>query len=190
MARRQRIPPEPPRPVIPGGATRPSQRVSLARHRMVAQRKALNTRLLAATCAFSPAPNGPLNSRDLELLRRVTSERFSPEQTLVRMQAVRELGRAKSLQGVDHLVELATSRVEGEHIRAASSASLMSASPQIARVVLSSLRHDPSRLVQQTVTQLTAGVSGASDTPSPERRRRTGRRASRAPAPDGRRVRR
>jgi hypothetical protein len=188
MANRKRIPPEPLRPAVPGGATRPSLRVNLARYETVARRRTLNARLLAATCAFTPAPSGALNVRDVELLQKVAAERFSPEQALVRIQAIRELGRARSLQGVNQLVGLAMSPVEGEHVRAASSASLMSASPEVARVVLAGLRSDVSRLVQQTASQLTGARPGASGAPSPERRRPKRRRALREPAPDSYRT--
>jgi HEAT repeat protein len=185
MANPKRIPPKPPPPVIPGGKTRPSLRVSLAKHRIVAQRRALNLRLLSATCAFSTPSPDPVRLRDVELLRKVTSERFAAEQSLLRIQAVRQLGRVQSLEGVNHLVGLATSPVEGEYVRAAASAALMSVSPQISQVVLASLKRDRSRLVQQTAARLAGVGYGALGKRPTERRARKRRRKSRAPAQEG-----
>jgi hypothetical protein len=176
MANRKRIPPEPPRPTIPGGATRPSLRVSLSGHRAIARRRALNTRLLSATCAFGKPSTSPLTALDVELLQRITAERFSGEQAALRMQAVRELGRAESIPGVAQLASLATSPADGEQVRAAAAAALKQASPQIARAVLSGLARDPSRLVQQTATRIEESAGRT----RPKRKRRT-------PAADARR---
>jgi hypothetical protein len=189
VANRKRIPPEPPRPVIRGGATRPSLRVSLKGQRKVARRRLLNSRLLAATCAFGPAPVGPLTASDLELLRRVSSERFSSEQLLLRMQAIRELARAESLTGVDHLVALATSPVEGEQVRAASLAALMSASPRIAQAVVAGLGRDTPRLVQQTAARIDEGSDKAPAGRAGARGRKR-RRKPRSPTLDAARNRR
>lgn len=179
MANRKFIPPEPPPPKVPGGATRPSQRVRLTQYPAVAQRQALNARLLSATCAFSPTPDNPVRMKDVELLGRLIGERFSGEHALLRAQAVRELGRVQSLASVEHLIGLAMSPLEHQGLRAAATAALVSAAPRIGQAVVASLDREQSALVRETALQLLTAMAGARPPTARARRKR------RTPTRDG-----
>jgi hypothetical protein len=181
MANRKLLPPEPRPPKIPGGRTRPSQRVRVTRYPAVAQRQALNARLLSATCAFSAIAHDPLRAKDTELLGRLLGERFSGEHALLRTQAVRELGRVQSLESIEHLAGIAMSPLEHDGLRAAAMAALASAAPRIARAVLASLDREQSRLVRQTAMELLTETGGV----RPQKSGTRARRKRRTPARDG-----
>ena len=181
MANRKLLPPEPPAPKVPGGPTRPSRRVRVSQYPAVAQRQALNARLLSATCAFSPTPDNPLRTKDIELLGRLIGERFSGEHALLRAQAVRELGRVPSLQSIERLVGLALSPLEHEGLRAAAAAALASAAPRMAEAVLPSLDREQSRLVRETAMEILMQTAGA----RPQKPAAGVRRKRRTPARDG-----
>ena len=154
MANRKLLPPEPAPPKVPGGPTRPSQRVRVNQYPAVARRQALNARLLSATCAFSPISVRPLGAKDIALLQQVIGERFSGEHALLRTQAIRELGRVQSLESVENLAGLALSPLEHEGLRSAATAALVTAAPRMAQALLGSFEREPSRLVRQTALDL------------------------------------
>lgn len=133
MANRKQIPPDHPRPRVPGSRMRPSQLVDLRALPIVARRQALNDQLLASTCPFgAPKEMKPLRADDLRILLHMTRERFSGSQSLLRSQAVFALGQIPALEAVEELTTLATSPVERDAIRRKAAEALKSLSPAIA----------------------------------------------------------
>ncbi len=155
-----RIPPEPRRPRIPGGALRPSQRVKLDGLDQVRLRQRLNARLLERSCAVEPVRSElRFDDAELPLLLQIARERISQTNPLLRRAAVAALGTFQRLDAVEALARLAASEVEHESLRGEAVIALAAASPSLAPVILRKHVDDPSPLVRQSIA-IALGRSG------------------------------
>jgi hypothetical protein len=112
------LPPEPSLPRIRGGPTRASTRIDLAAYPEIARRRALDAALTVGTCPFGGDPPR-FGADDVDLLVRITAERFGGDGVLLRHQAIRALGALGVAEGHDRLVALARRVVEHDSIRTA-----------------------------------------------------------------------
>jgi hypothetical protein len=142
MANRRHIPPEPPRPELPGGARRKSVRVDLTPHPWVARRQALNTALLSGTCGHGPVEHAHVEAGDAALLQLVAGERFGGEQTLLRHRALHELGQVRTFAAMETLARLSASPLEDASARGAALAAMAQASPLLGRALAATLQGD------------------------------------------------
>jgi hypothetical protein len=155
MADPKFLPPEPARPEVPGGPTRPSLVIDVAEFPTVARRMDLNTRLLDRTCPFdSPEGQLPFTGDDLDLLLLAVQERFGGEAALLRHQAVVALGEVDSDEAVRRLMELAVTPLENDNIRISALAALQR--DQVGEL-LDRLTEDPSPAVAAFARELREG---------------------------------
>ncbi len=155
MADPKFLPPEPARPEVPGGPTRPSLVVDVAAFPAVARRLDLNARLLEQTCPFgSPEGQLPFTGDDLDLLLLTTQERIGGEAALLRHQAVVALGSLGTDEAVRRLMELAVTPLEPDNIRISALAALAG---DRAGDLLDGLTGDPSPAVAAFARELREG---------------------------------
>ena len=165
MANPRKLPPEPRKPRLAGGSTRPSKLVSRAGLPAIARREALNEILLSSTCPFDAPKRKPLRPDDIGLLRQIAHERFGGEHALLRRESVTALGTMRDVAAIDALTSLALSPLEHGAIRGAASEALSKATPALTQLLAS----------RAVVLPATAEAK-----PTPRTRRRS-------PAPDRRR---
>jgi HEAT repeat protein len=146
------VPAERFRPDPSGGRTRRWVEADLTDLPAVAQRKALDERLLAGTCAITHQASASFTREDLGHLLLATAERFGGESALLRRQAVLALGEADSQEAVLRLSDLAVSPLEHDSVRVAALTALGRRRPAD---LLDELAHDPSVTVREVVRQLT-----------------------------------
>jgi HEAT repeat protein len=155
-----RIPPERPRPKIPGGARRPLQRVNLDGLDAVRLRQRLNVRLLERSCAIDPEPERQFVEAELPLLVQIARARVSGTNPALRRGAVKALGTFQRLEAVEALTRLAASEVEHESFRGEALIALGGASPSLAPSIIRKHIGDPSPVIRQCAA-LALGRSGS-----------------------------
>lgn len=121
MANTTRLPPESRVDGLGRRAVRASVLVDVSTLPAVSRRRQLNERLLEATCAadIEAPPEWRFAEEDLELILRITLERFAGETAFLRRQAVLALGNIEAEEASQRLVELTANPAEHDSIRIA-----------------------------------------------------------------------
>ena len=148
-------------PALPGGETRVSQTVNLAKYPAIQQRQDLNRRLLEHTCANEDKGGLRLEPNDLPVLLQMARERGAHTGNLLRRHAIQALGNFQTLEVANVLTEIAGSAVEHDSLRIQALSTLSRVAPGPATGVLLKHLSDSSAIVRQAAAKSLAEVGDA-----------------------------
>ena len=115
--------------------TRPSRLVELDKFEAIKVRMDLNQKLMSGSCAFSKPLDLTFSEPEIQVLKVIAIERFSVN-TLLRKQAIYALGKQKSVETIDELMQLAQMEHEENVIRCEALQAIHTISPRVGRVVM------------------------------------------------------
>ena len=172
MARLTQLRPEPVKPILKGGATRPSRLVDLRAYPAVAQRQSVNARLLTGLCGHGES-RPSFSAADAKILAQICRERFDAEHAVLRVPALSALADTGTAAAFQELAAAALSPLEHESVRAAALAAVVRVAPAVGVGLASQLEKAVSPVVRVAARKaINAVLTGAA--PARKGRRKRG----------------